>query len=450
MPSNDQNTRTVSWTLGTVALLALAACGPGAMQPTGPEALTYERDVKPILSAACTGCHSEGGIAPFALTTFADVKMHRFAIRAATAAGTMPPVLAARGCAEYENDTRLTDAQVKTLADWAESEALEGTAEPAPRHETEQQQSQLMRVDLKMPMPVVYTPQQSPDDYRCFVIDWPKTDFSYVVGFRANPGNAKVVHHVIAYLAGPDTAAEFVKLDEDEPGPGYTCFGGASGSGRGTGWLGAWAPGAVGGMYPADTGILVKPGSKVILQVHYNSLGKSGDLSDQTSVEVAIADKVSRKAAYVPFTNFQWMFRGGMTIPAHEADVKHSYSIDPTPYWGAVTNGALPSGVGVKVYSVAAHQHLLGTKNRQAIIKKDGTNECLLDIPRWDFHWQQAYWLSRPKLVQPGDQLSIECHWDNSAANQPMVDGKRLDPRDVDWGEGSTDEMCLGLLYVSE
>jgi hypothetical protein len=53
-------------------------------------------------------------------------------------------------------------------------------------------------------------------------------------------------------------------------------------------------------------------------------------------------------------------------------------------------------------------------------------------------------------VVKPGDQLSIECHWNNSAANQPLVDGKKLEPRDVDWGESTTDEMCLGLLYVSE
>ena len=448
MPRNDQNTKLVRWTL--MAGVALAACGPnGPAAPIGPEPLTYEKDVKAIVDQSCTGCHSAGGIAPFALTSFADVKTHRFAIAAAVKAGTMPPVLAATGCADYENDPRLSAAQIQTLSAWADSEALEGTPTGAP-HGHEQQEAGLSRVDMTMPMPIVYTPRTSPDDYRCFVIDWPATQHQYVVGFRAKPGNPKVVHHVIAYLAGPDTAAEFSKLDADEPGPGYTCFGGASASGNGTGWLGAWAPGAIGGMYPAETGILVKPGSKVILQVHYNTLGKSGDLSDQTSVEVALADTVKRRAAYVPFTNFAWMRQGGMTIPAHEADVKHSYAIDPTPYWGLVTNGALPSGVGVKVYSTAAHQHMLGTKSRQQIIHADGTKECLLDIPRWDFHWQQAYWFSTPKVVKPGDQLSIECHWNNSAANQPLVDGKRLEPRDVDWGESTTDEMCLGLLYVSE
>jgi hypothetical protein len=443
MPRSDQNTKTVIWTPTLAAAVLLVACGGG------PAPLTYASDVKPIVDEHCSSCHREGGIAPFALTTYEQVRAQRFAMVAATRSGAMPPVLAAQGCAEYANDERLDEAQLETLSAWAGSDALEGTAvestTPAP------QQQGLMRVDLSMPMPITYVPVQRPDDYRCFVIDWPKAEDTYVVGFRANPGNAKVVHHVIAYLAGPDQAAEFEQLDAAEPGPGYTCFGGANGKGKGgTGWLGAWAPGAVGGMYPADTGILVKPGSKVILQVHYNTLGKSGDLSDLTSVEVALASSVKRKGAYVPFTNFDWILHGGMTIPAQESDVVHSYALDPTPYWGAVTGGSLPSGVGMKVYSTGAHQHLLGTKSRQEIRHADGSTECLLDIPRWDFHWQQTYWFSRPKVIKPGDQLSIECHWDNSAAHQPVVDGKQLQPRDVDWGESTTDEMCLGLLYVAE
>jgi len=442
MPRSDQNTKTVIWT----AVVVLAACGP---QSGGPK--TYAQDVKPIVDASCAGCHVEGGIAPFSLTTYAQVKEQRFAIAAATKAKTMPPVLAAKGCADYANDLSLSDEQIATLEEWAGSDALEGEA-PAAQEPPSPGTSQagLSRVDLELPMPIVYTPQKSPDDYRCFVMDWPSTGFSYVTGFRAKPGNAKVVHHVIAYLAGPEYAAEFAQLDADEPGPGYTCFGGANGDRGGTGWLGAWAPGAIGGMYPEGTGILVRPGSKVILQVHYNTLGKSGDFSDRTTVELAIAETVKHRSAYVPFTNFAWIRGGGMTIPAHESDVVHTYSVDPTPFWGLATAGALPNGVALKVHSAAAHQHLLGTKNKQQILRKDGTSECLLDIPRWDFHWQQAYWLEKPKLVKPGDKLEITCHWDNSSANQPVVDGKRLEPRTADWGESTTDEMCLGLLYVSE
>ena len=74
----------------------------------------------------------------------------------------------------------------------------------------------------------------------------------------------------------------------------------------------------------------------------------------------------------------------------------------------------------------------------------------MLDIPRWDFHWQSVFELEEPLRVEPWQELSIACEWDNSAENQPAgEDGERLPPRDVAWGEGTRDEMCLGILYVT-
>jgi hypothetical protein len=42
----------------------------------------------------------------------------------------------------------------------------------------------------------------------------------------------------------------------------------------------------------------------------------------------------------------------------------------------------------------------------------------------------------------------VECHYDNSPGNQPVVDGQRLPPRDVTWGEGTHDEMCLSYIMA--
>ena len=52
--------------------------------------------------------------------------------------------------------------------------------------------------------------------------------------------------------------------------------------------------------------------------------------------------------------------------------------------------------------------------------------------------------------VNPGDQFVLECHWDNSAANQPVLEGQRIEPRDLNWGEGTHDEMCLTGFYLTQ
>jgi hypothetical protein len=69
--------------------------------------------------------------------------------------------------------------------------------------------------------------------------------------------------------------------------------------------------------------------------------------------------------------------------------------------------------------------------------------KILLDIPRWDFHWQGEYWFAEPIALRQGDRVRISCVYDNAEAI-PGPDGRPLEPRYLTWGEGTTDEMCLG------
>jgi hypothetical protein len=86
--------------------------------------------------------------------------------------------------------------------------------------------------------------------------------------------------------------------------------------------------------------------------------------------------------------------------------------------------------------------HTRGIGGRVDLIRgaaAGGQTECLLDIPRWDFHWQGGYGFQQPKTYNPGDQIHLECHWDNSKGST-----------DVNWGEGTGDEMCLTGFYITQ
>ena len=93
--------------------------------------------------------------------------------------------------------------------------------------------------------------------------------------------------------------------------------------------------------------------------------------------------------------------------------------------------------------------HGLGTSGRLEIQRENGDTECLLQIDDWNFHWQGSYGLRAPVTFNRGDKLRVECHWDNTVGNQPVVGGQPRTPADVYWGEGTTDEMCLGVFYVA-
>jgi len=400
---------------------------------------TWHRDVQPLMAQSCGACHVEGGIAPFALSSFQEAYSRRDLIRTQVESRRMPPWPPGPGCSEYEQDRSLPESDRATLLSWLDSGAPEG--DPADAHSVSPPPSVgLSRVDRTLRLAAPYIPVESPDEYRCFLLDWPEAQTRYITGFRAVPGNPAIVHHVLAFLATPDRVAQFQALDDADPAPGYKCFGGPGGVAQA---LGAWAPGSNGGDFPADTGLRVPAGSKIILQIHYNVTGGLGRY-DQTAIELKVDPAVTRTAFLLPWANPAWVNGQAMPIPAGQADVSHSFTFAPGPYLSSITSGSIPDGPFV-VYAAALHQHLRGTRSRVEIQRASGSHECVLDIPRWDFHWQGAYTLATPKRVERGDSLSIECHWDNSAKNQP--DG--LAPRDLNWGERTSDEMCLAFLYIT-
>jgi hypothetical protein len=187
------------------------------------------------------------------------------------------------------------------------------------------------------------------------------------------------------------------------------------------------------------------------MQVHYNLQAGITDKTDSTRLELALSDTVDKRAVLFLWTNPAWLEGMGMRIPAYESDARYAFAYDPSPVMTSLTRGAIRSNVGMTLYSASLHMHLLGKAARLEILRGDGVNkECLLDIPQWNFHWQRSYGFLQPKKFRPGDRLNVRCQWDNSAEAQPIIGGVKQTPRDVQWGEGTGDEMCLGVMYATE
>jgi hypothetical protein len=91
--------------------------------------------------------------------------------------------------------------------------------------------------------------------------------------------------------------------------------------------------------------------------------------------------------------------------------------------------------------SLFPHMHLRGKAFRYEATYPDGTNEVLLDVPRYDFNWQQTYQLAQPKLMPKGTRLRCTAHYDNSPENIANPDPDRV----VTWGEQTWDEMMMGF-----
>ena len=80
------------------------------------------------------------------------------------------------------------------------------------------------------------------------------------------------------------------------------------------------------------------------------------------------------------------------------------------------------------------------------MVLNPGTPEAktILNVPNYNFHYQRAYNLKTPVKVMPGDKIQVTCTYDPTLA-QELPTLRKLPPHFVTWGDGSSDEMCLGL-----
>ncbi|MFT5682356.1 MAG: hypothetical protein ACI8RZ_003274 [Myxococcota bacterium] len=374
--------------------------------------VTWYRDVQPMLAENCLSCHAADGIT-FSLEEYSVASVMAGPIAEVTAAGTMPPWPADEDdCLPLKDRRALTDDQITTLQSWSDLGAPEG--DPADSPAAVSDAGSGIETDLWGEMATAYVPDpDAEDDYRCFVVDPGLAEETFVSGAVVFPGNYGVVHHVILYT-DPDNNSE--ALDAAEEGEGYTCFGGPGFDN--TAVIGGWVPGSEGLLLPEDSGLRVSAGTKVILQMHYHPDGT--DSSDQTAFALDLEESVGTEVYLYPLADTN------LNIPPSTTDHAEGFST------------TFNYGLDLKLWGGTPHMHLLGTSIKITVTPPDSEEEqCIIDIPDWDFDYQQFYRLEEAYIVENGSTLSLECIYDNPTDET------------INWGDGTGDEMCLIYAMVS-
>jgi hypothetical protein len=70
-------------------------------------------------------------------------------------------------------------------------------------------------------------------------------------------------------------------------------------------------------------------------------------------------------------------------------------------------------------------------------------------VTNYNFDDQSSTTLKSPIAVKAGDTIRVECSFDPTL-RQKISQLKGLAPRYVTWGEGSSDEMCLGVIAATK
>ncbi len=328
------------------------------------------------------------------------------------------------------------------------------------------------RVTLRMPEP--YEPSAptgvGTDDYRCFLLDPRLEHDTYLTGTNVLPGNPDLVHHVILFRVPPDQVARAESMDAATTGQGWTCFGGTGldpvESLDDAPWLGAWAPGGAETVNQAGYGVRLDKGSRIVMQVHYNLLAGTDEDVSATQLRLAPVDQ--------RLTEVRTMLLPAPVElpcrPAHDnaalcdrdaavADVKERFGqagstadglyflCGGRPRPGNVQSCTRTLSEPATLRGAAGHMHLLGRSIRIEVNPGTDRAKTVLDIPVWDFDNQGAKPVS-PYRLRAGDTVKVTCrHVQWLRDELPAFEGQP--DRYVVWGEGTTDEMCLGIMQVT-
>ncbi len=399
------------------ALLLLAACATPA-PPKADGGVTWAAHVAPVLEARCAGCHSGPG-APFGVSGWEEVELLAPALVDAVEQGRMPPwPFDEQGCRPVDGSLGLSEAERQRFLDWREAGYPRGDGPPAPAAPPAVSAPPRPADAALRSAPFAVDPAET-DPYWCGYLDDPSTAERWLEGAEIWLDDPAISHHAFLYAVPPSAQPAIDALDAAQPGPGFRCDGGLV-MADGLSMLAGWAPGSPawwpGGSGAPTVGVRVPAGSRLVIEMHYNTLPMSAPADDAPGWKVwEAAARPDEALVFLPVGDLD------LAIPPGAVG------------WEESATTRLP--VDARLVETGPHMHGLGRGMRTTLRRADGEELCLTGLDGYDFHWQFSYPIAGDGIpVSVDDEITLTCTFDNPG------------DAEVGWGERTEDEMCIDYL----
>lgn len=401
---------------------AIVALGGFASEASAQsEAPTFSKDVAPILQQKCQSCHRPGAIAPMPLLNYQQVRRYASMIKNRVAERRMPPYFVDRdvGISEYKDDRGLTNEQIATIVAWVDAGAPEGNPADMPPTPTFDEGSdwtltpQMGRPpDIITQIPEPFTvPGDGPNWWLDFISETGLEEDRYIAAYETRPTaeGFAVVHHAISnmFTGDPDNPDWDIHFSE-------------------------YALGKTGDIFPANSGQLIKAGTKIKWNIHYSANPNGEDTTDQIRMAIWLHPK-DQEPKYR-------LIRGGIGANVNDLDIPpNSESVRVDGY------SVLKENVRMAIFQ--PHLHNLGSRQCLEVIYPDG-NVSTLSCADWDFGWHIAYTFEDDvqPLLPKGSVIHLTSWYNNSESNPWAHDPDNW----VGWGNRSTDEMAFAHISYYE
>ncbi|MBX3423137.1 MAG: redoxin domain-containing protein [Pirellulaceae bacterium] len=378
-------------------------CIIGRVRPQQSDSdITYSNQIARIFQQRCLECHREGQIAPFAMTNYSEVAGWGEMIAEVVDQQRMPPWHADPAFGHFQNDSRLSDLEKEQVLAWVDKGCPEGNPadlpEPIQYNDTWQLPGGPDEIFYMSEEPVLVKAEGS-EPYRYYVVDPGFKEDKWVRLAEALPGNRAVVHHIIVFIQPPGRAVR----DHGE-----------------TRLLVGYAPGTRPGAYGDGWAKKIPAGSKLVFQMHYTPIGS--EQTDRSMLGLVYIDE-SEVTHQVVTTN---AIRMDFVIPPNAKDHQVVSTREHT------RDGYL--------LSMFPHMHIRGSAFKYELVTPDGQSQTLLNVPMYDFNWQNHYTLAEPMFIPKGSKMVCTAWYDNTADNLANPDPNVS----VRWGDQTWEEMMIG------
>ena len=355
-----------------VALTLIPSMDATAQEGSASTAVTFNKDVLPILQAECQACHRPGEIAPMSFLTYKDTRPWARSIKEAVITREMPPWFAETGHSEFANERVLRDDEIRTLVAWVDGGAIEGNPEDRPEPRTFEDGWNI-KPDMIIEMPIPFEiPAEGTINYQNVLVEVDFPEDVWVIAAEMRPGNKAALHHMRANVRPP--GSEFMK--DAIPGVAYE---------RGDTMLGSRDPRVdlIGKFNPGlgaqdfslfESAKFIPKGSDMVFNLHYTSTGEAGG-TDRSKVGLVFAKEPPKKRYYVNNGPDAW----NLVIPPR----------DPN----AEAVGELTTTVEMDLVYLQPHMHLRG---------KDIEVRLVFSLGRSRYDFQGEMGLRLANRIRPG------------------------------------------------
>ena len=410
-------------------MIALHVAYVAAQARRATAAVTFAKDVAPILQEKCQVCHQPDSIAPMPLLTYDDAKSYARTIKAKVAARLMPPwhIDKTIGIRDFQNDRSLSDAQIDTIVRWVDGGAPMGDPKdlPPPKAFPDPSGWQLAEAfgppDLVIRSAPYTLAARTQDKWFRPVSETGLTEPRWVRAIEirpASPDGRRIVHHVLTTL---------IQQEDGITGLAHSAHDVQTSAGL----FMEWAVGKVGEVFPPDAGKLMLPGSRIRWEIHMFAIGR--EVKDN-QVELGIyfyPDGVVPKNRTV-LRMFNVSPRSELDIPPNQVAVTQNHYVLQAP---------------ARLENFQPHMHMRGKAMSVEAIYPDGRKEVLSAVNnfQWNWHVNYIYADHAKPLLPKGTTLVFTARHDNTPDNPNNPDPRQW----VGWGDRTVDEMAHAWVDVT-